>query len=347
MVKRIQVKKAKPVLVIEEIRKNAVSSIQLGVEDFIMSRDVPGKEARAISAVRNLYSGVLLLFKYKIASLATTPEQARELIYVPGPILPEITDSGSIAWVPSPPSTNNTINTAQIEARLKSLNIYHDWTVIQALSNCRNALEHLHPTDSTSAIQSAIAALFPMLSRFIPQELGEHPAALLGDTWTTMLDTHELFRDAENAIKTEWERLGYPVQAMEFLHTCKCPACASPLLQPARDDVENGVPIDSSDFQYECFACYQRGSLLDLLEYDFSLIHEDPFDEHGEPVCECQICNVRMYLMADGLCYWCGRQTVWPKCARCKNPLPDIAVLEGGALCDRCSEDDWHYQRGS
>jgi hypothetical protein len=35
-------KKAENFLV-DEIRNNAVSSIQLGVEDFLISRDVPGK----------------------------------------------------------------------------------------------------------------------------------------------------------------------------------------------------------------------------------------------------------------------------------------------------------------
>lgn len=304
---RNKTKKAQPVLVIDEILKNAVSSIQLGVEDFIISRDVVGKEARAISAVRNLYSGVLRLFKYKIASLAATPEQARDLIYIPGSILPVITDRGTIAWVPSPSNSNSTINTSQIEARLKSLNIYHDWSPIQTLSNCRNALEHLHPTDTTSAIQASLAALFPMLSKFISQELGEHPAALLGEAWTTMLDTHELIRDAEIAIKDAWEAIEYPLQALEFLGTCACPACGSKLLQPSLDDVKNSVPIGTTDFQYECFACHQRGSLLELLENDFSLIHDDPFDEHDEAVRE-GVCNVRMYLTLEGMCHWCGLQ---------------------------------------
>ena len=338
-----QSKKPKPVLVIDEILKNAVSSIQLGVEDFILSRDVEGKEARAISAVRNLYSGVLLLFKYKIASLAATPDQARDLIFIPGSILPEINETGAIVWVPSPSTSNNTISTLQIEARLKSLNIYHDWVAIQTLRNCRNALEHLHPTDSTSAIQASIAALFPMLGKFISKELGEHPAALLGDAWTTMLATHELIRDAEVAIKSAWEAIEYPAQALEFLATCTCPACTSSLLQPAHDDVANEVPIDTTDFQYECFACHQHGSLLELLQNDFSLIHEDPFDEHDESVDECGACNVRMCLLSERKCYWCGHQTVVNRCERCRSALTDFVAYEGGTLCNRCSEDDWHF----
>jgi hypothetical protein len=288
----------------------------------------------------------LLLFKYKIASLASTPEQARDLIYVPGPILPVIEDDKTISWRPSPPESDNTINARQIKARLESLNVGHDWSVIEALTKCRNALEHLHPTDSTSGLQASIAALFPMLSRFIPLELNEHPAALLGDAWTVMLDTHELIEEAKISIKAAWEAIEYPVAALEFLGTCTCPACASPLLQPSGDDVKNGVPIDTTDFQYECFACHQRGSLIELLQDDFSSVHEDPFDEHDRSIGDCQYCYVRMYQRIEGMCYWCGRQTMWPKCAQCSQPISDHAAHEGGTLCDRCAEDDWHYQRG-
>ena len=43
---------------------NAVASIQLGVEDFELSKEDP---RRVISAIRNLYAGVLLLFKEELA----------------------------------------------------------------------------------------------------------------------------------------------------------------------------------------------------------------------------------------------------------------------------------------
>ena len=65
--------KAMPEIQLDEILKNAVRSIQLGVEDYETSC-VFEEDARAISAARNLYAGVLLLFKYKIATLAVSPD---------------------------------------------------------------------------------------------------------------------------------------------------------------------------------------------------------------------------------------------------------------------------------
>ena len=327
--------------IVDEIRNNAVSSIQLGVEDFLISRDVPGKTNRAISAARNIYAGVLLLFKYKIASLANTPEQAKALIYKPVSILPSITSTGGITWYPTTHG-QETINTSMIRARLDSLGVSHDWNAILPLRDCRNALEHLHPTDPISSIQASISALFPMLSRFITEELGEAPAALLGDAWTTMLATHDFFKECESQIKSEWTAIDYPESAMNFLRQCCCRACYSSLLGPMQEDVQNEVPIDTTDFRLQCVACSQTESAMEFLEDSFSNLHEDPF-EQIEPsiVQECSSCQVQMYLITDSTCHWCGHETVWPKCSGCEKPIEQHVVNEGGRLCDRCSEDEW------
>ena len=326
---------------IDEILNNAVSSIQLGVEDFVISRDSPGKTNRAISAVRNIYAGVLLLFKYKIASLAKTPEQAQALIYMPLSILPSITSTGEITWSPTPHG-RDTINTSHIKARLESLGVSHDWNAILPLRDCRNALEHLHPTDPISSIQASISALFPMLSRFITEELGETPAALLGDAWTTMLATHDFFKECESQIKNEWTAIDYPTSAINFLHECCCRACYSSLLGPMQEDVHNQVPIDTTDFRLQCIACSQTESAMEFLEENFLALHEDSF-EQIEPsiVQECSSCMAQMYLITDSTCHWCGHETVWPKCSGCEKPIEQHVINEGGRHCDRCSEDEW------
>ncbi|WP_024641839.1 hypothetical protein [Pseudomonas syringae] len=329
---------------VDEILKNAVSSIQLGIEDYVLSRDTPGQTARALSAARNIYAGVLLLFKYKIASLAATPEEAKALIYIPETVLPHITESGAIAWSPTPHS-RNTINTNMIEARLRSLGIYHDWAALGPLRDCRNALEHLHPTHPVSGIQASIAALFPMLSKFITYELEELPGALLGDAWPTMLDTHEFFKSCEAQIHQEWTDLQYPLAAIEFIKDSRCRACYSSLLKPLQEDVDNLVSIDTNDFRLQCYACGQVENAIPYLEGDFSDMHEDPFDRSDlEKIQECRLCLVRMYLITDSSCYWCGHETQWPKCARCELPVPEHVTNAGGRMCERCAEDEWRYE---
>lgn len=329
---------------VAELLRNAVSSIQLGVEDFVISRDKPGQSARALSAARNIYAGVLLLFKYKIASLAATPEEAKALIYVPQTILPHVTDAGTIAWSPLP-HPRKTIDAHMIEARLKSLNIYHDWSALTPLRDCRNALEHLHPTDPVSGIQASISTLFPMLGYFITKELGELPGALLGDAWPTMLDTHEFFRSCEAQISQEWADLHYPLPALEFMKECRCKACYSSLLKPLQEDFDHTTPTDTLDFRLQCYSCGQIESAIEFLEDNFLTLHEDPFNQSPvEGVQECVSCNVQMFLIADSTCHWCGYERKWPICAQCEHPVVERGAHAGDGLCDRCAEAQWQFE---
>lgn len=90
--------KSMPELDAERLRENALTSIRLGVEDFnICRKDIGngGDPSRALSAIRNLFSGVLLLFKYKIAISVDDPEDASSLIFNPPEILP-VTDGGAV-----------------------------------------------------------------------------------------------------------------------------------------------------------------------------------------------------------------------------------------------------------
>lgn len=329
-------------LEIGEILNNAISSIQLGIEDYETSRTTP---ARAISAARNIYAGVLLLFKYKIASLAKTQEQAIELIFKPQSILPSIDNSGDIKWKPKPHS-KDTIDTSMIKARLESLSIYHDWNVVTRLRNSRNALEHLHPTDPTSKIQALIADLFPMLQKFITEELYEAPAALLGRSWSKMLETHEFLESNRSRIQMEWDALKLPESARILLISVECRACGSSLLQPCKADVDASIPINVSEFRYECLACHQTESLIEMLEAEFALAHEPAFvtDDNYELIRECNSCYIRMFLIDDSTCHWCGATNEWPKCHHCSKPVSALVRDHGGGLCDRCSEDEWLLQ---
>ncbi|MCQ9186770.1 hypothetical protein KMT30_48580, partial [Streptomyces sp. IBSBF 2953] len=49
-----------------KILQNAIFSIQLGIEDYAISTAPGGDTTRAISSSRNLFAGVILLFKYKL-----------------------------------------------------------------------------------------------------------------------------------------------------------------------------------------------------------------------------------------------------------------------------------------
>jgi hypothetical protein len=81
-----------PELDAEKLKENALTSIRLGIEDFQRSKlakDQGGDPARALSAVRNLFAGIVLLFKYKIAVSVDDPDEASVLIFNPPEVLPQ------------------------------------------------------------------------------------------------------------------------------------------------------------------------------------------------------------------------------------------------------------------
>ena len=60
---------------INALLNNAITSIQIGVKDYLESEKDP---RRVISAVRNIYAGVLLLFKEKLYRLS--PQGSNEVL---------------------------------------------------------------------------------------------------------------------------------------------------------------------------------------------------------------------------------------------------------------------------
>ncbi|MGE8454358.1 MAG: hypothetical protein ACN6OP_27865, partial [Pseudomonadales bacterium] len=182
----------------DKLKENAVTSIRLGIEDFERARapaDQGGDPARALSAARNLFSGVLLLFKFKIASCVDDSDDALQLIFDMAEALPHPDNAGGVEWRPGK-LRKTTIDVATIRKRFETFNIDVDWTAIDKLQTCRNHLEHLHPANSLGEIAEFVAELFPVLGDFIEQQLDTQPADLLGTAWPIMLRHHAFFLGA-------------------------------------------------------------------------------------------------------------------------------------------------------
>lgn len=327
--------KVSQTLDINKVLTNAVHSIKLGVEDYQLSTSANGNPIRAISAARNLFAGVLLLFKYKIATLARSSEHAASLIYKPHKFKPHTTAEGAIEWKPEF-ERNNTIDTATIEQYFNGLGISTDWAIVRSLQRCRNDLEHLHPKHPVEDINKFLLDLFPLLMDFITNEIEENPATLLGETWEVMLQNHAFFRRNFDEAWAKWRALGLLDVTLDLFKTCQCANCGSPLLEPHRDDIQEGWRYDDPEFRYRCIACNNSDSLIKLLEDELKLAKENPFDE--EPVIvECDACGHIMFDLQDGSCHLCAYQYRVPRCSGCDHLLEGYEA-ENGTLCDRCAE---------
>ncbi|GLT21506.1 hypothetical protein GCM10007933_09580 [Zoogloea oryzae] len=327
-----------PELDAEKLKENALTSIRLGIEDFQRSKlekDQGGDPARALSAVRNLFAGILLLFKYKIAVSVDATGDASVLIFNPPEVLPQADGKGGIEWKPVGKFKRTTIDVATIKKRFEGFGIDVDWPTIDKLQECRNHLEHLHPANTLGEVADFVAELFPVLREFILTQLNEQPADLLDTAWPVMLAHHEFFRDTIAECQASWAAAGVPEMMQPWLESCQCEECGSSLLRPSQQDIEEGASVDNQDntFKYVCVACGHSDLIAPLMIKELNdAYYDDPRDGGEADVEECNECKRSTFLISEQHCLWCGAELDYPTCTFCEEPLRQEDQFNGG-LC--------------
>lgn len=322
----------------EKLKENALTSIRLGIEDFQrtqQTKEQGGDEARALSAVRNLFAGILLLFKYKIAVSVDDPQDAPALIFNPPEVLPQADGNGGVEWKPVGKFKRTTIDVATIKKRFDGFGIDVDWIAIEKMQECRNHLEHLHPANTLGEVAGFVADLFPVLREFIHTQLNEQPADLLATAWPVMLAHHEFFTNTMATCKAAWNDAGVQELMQPWLDQCQCEECGSSLLRPNQEDIEDGASVEYQDdsFKYVCVACGHSDLIAPLLIKTLNDVYDyDPRDG-GEPCVEnCYSCNRPTFLIVEQHCMWCGAELDYNECKFCEEPLGQGDQLNDG-LC--------------
>lgn len=335
----------RPTLDAAKLRENAITSIRLGVEDFERSQGGSNRDpARALSSVRNLFAGVLLLFKYKIASSVDDPADAAALIFNPPEVLPQSDGEGGLVWQPAGRFKDTTIDIATIRKRFDSFDITVNWKTITTLQNCRNHLEHLHPAHSLGEVADFVAELFPVLRDFIIDELEEEPFAILGDTWNIMLLHHGFVEKIKEECKKAWSQAGVPDGMNEWLASCKCSACSSALLTPDPDNIDEGKTVESDEDEFFtiCVKCRYRELIAPLLLEAVENEHiYDPYDGDMPTLEPCHSCSRTTFIVTDQKCLWCGHELEYTECEHCCESLGQEDQDNGGL----CSYHAYAYEK--
>jgi hypothetical protein len=168
-------------VIMNKLLDNAIISIQIGIEDYF-SND----SKRIISCVRNLYSGILLLFKAKLLNLC--PPDSGEVL-IKKEIIP-VLDGNNVVFKSK---GNKTIDVRDIAVRFKSLNIKTDWSIIEKIQEERNFIEHYYASSNVDVLKSIIVNTFIIANNFIKNELSLKPIDLLGDTWLKMITIRDIY----------------------------------------------------------------------------------------------------------------------------------------------------------
>jgi hypothetical protein len=315
-----------------KLKENALTSIRLGVEDFQKSQS--GDPARALSAVRNLFAGVLLLFKYRLTVGIDDPMEAHNLIFNPPEVLPGPDGNGGVIWEPKGKFKATTIDLGTIRKRFDAFGITVDWTIIDRMQKERNDLEHLHPASALGAIAEYVADMFPVLRDFITHEMGESPADLLGDTWAAMLSHHDFFDATLAACKDAWSPAAVPNRMVPTLEEVRCPECGSPLLRPADDTNDAGATVDEPGHTLLCMACNHHDETVPLIEVALleSLGGYSAYDDDFCPVDTCPSCDHETFVVSEEECFWCEYTLEYIECFVCGEGL-SLGDQDNRGLC--------------
>jgi hypothetical protein len=308
----------------DTILKNAVQSIQIGVEDF-QSTD----PRRVLSATRNIMAGVLLLFKEKLRRLS--PKDSDEVL-IKQKLLPEHGPDGSVVFKGA---GKKTVDVQQIKERFTSLGIVVDMATFDKISNIRNHIEHYRVKESPSAIKELVADSFLIIRDFVTNELALEPVDLLGvATWCTLLETSTVMEKVRAECKAAMAAIDWGSDLMhDVAANLTCLSCESSLLKPVDPEVEMVLALD-----LKCAVCGEAFELVEGLEkavaeHFASEIYTAYTDGGDLPVATCWECGKETFVCAEQVCLACSATPAYETCAVCGAGLgPDDQEFQG--LCD-------------
>lgn len=305
-----------------KLLENSIASIQVGVEDYF-SNDTK----RISSCVRNLFSGILLLFKAKLLDLC--PLDSNEIL-IKKEIIP-ILKNGQLMFIGK---GKTTIDVREIQERFKSLNIKTDWIIIEKIQKERNYIEHYYASSSIDVLKSLIVSTFIIVNDFIRNELGLNPKDLLDETWTKMIKIREVYlkekQNCENKIDAMFL---FEENQMLVVKNMYCENCGSELLVPVVP--ENNI----NNAMIECTICKNKFKVIDV----FEKIVENVFDPDGfenakigiSNIKECPECGKFAFTENENKCFFCSYEKEYTECERCGAEL-SLEEQECEGLCFYC-----------
>lgn len=314
------------------ILQNAVDSIQLGIEDYELIQSNP---KRLVSCTRNLFAGILLLFKYHLFELSG--EENNEVL-IKKNILPKFDKDGKIVFVGV---GKNTIDVQGIQQRFESLNINVNWKELDKIQKYRNNIEHYFSHENSKTIESILAHSFNVINDFVRKYLKLEPSELIGKNyWKKLLEVQIVYQvEKDLCLEGINSNKYFNLKQKELLKDVTCKNCGYDLIKPLDLDIEANYTL------YQCLSCSQDIEyeilIRDAISQDNDRNYDYNYYKDGgeEPYTVCPECNEDTYSIFENICMCCGHE-VNNECYRCGNSLSgsEVSYLDG--ICSYC-QSQW------
>jgi predicted RNA-binding Zn-ribbon protein involved in translation (DUF1610 family) len=306
----------------DTIKANAVSSLQIAIEDF--QSDDP---RRALSTVRNMVAGILLLFKERLRALS--PPDSDEVL-IKKDIVPKMTATG-LEFVGQGKKTADVMD---LKIRFKGLGIQVNWPTVDKIVDLRNRLEHYKDSATAAEMKKLVADTFAVINAFISDELNEEPRTLLGDsTWSVLLEEAAVYQQEKQACELAMSEIQWEFEALSFItEKFLCPECGADLLRPLNAGVEHHQGLE-----FECVSCGHASSFEELIEAACNEAYESDnysaVKDGGEPATTtCHECGLETFVFSEGACVNCSASLSHTKCVVCGEILGP-SDQENNGLC--------------
>lgn len=305
--------------------ENAITSIELGIEDYLNP-----DERRALSAVRNVYAGILLLLKEKLVRLS--PPETPEVL-IAATIVPKMVND-QLRWEKK---GEKTIDFQGLNHRFDELGLDFDWKRLRSIQKVRNDLEHHSSTYTKEKVREVLASAFVLVSEVIAEHLNENPASRFdAKLWEALLEINELFEATNKRCEDSRKNIVDVPQRAQLLvdRYLRCNFCESSLLSVREGPVYYDVVFD-------CAACSGESYLVEIIpdalyRAYYNQIYLAHVEGDRDVVESCYNCDLLSVVADDGVCLSCGEEQEYRYCLRCEDRLLGDNVSHRYDVCGYC-----------
>ena len=308
--------------------KNTHDSLLLGVEDFALGEKDP---KRYLSSVRNIFAGILLLFKCRI--LADDPTGTR------------LSSKGICFFDDATGALLNkiqgTLNVKEIKAYFdnNSISIELDHDYFNNIYRYRNDIEHAFDQTKidVSVVKEYVAQSFLLVRSFSAKDLNIPFGMLFLGKYAELVTTiADAFVGEKTECETTFARLPWTDDKQKdvYLNYC-CEKCGSNLI----DAESNGDLLEFSSFR--CKNCGHTWSFNELCKCVSADLGRENYialkDGDVPPIAYCPSCSHETYYTTENICLYCGEQGPF-RCSACDNEIPseELSVYEDTKMCSWC-----------